>query len=66
MPPFAELHLKPDVLARYGLPSIAYAMSPEDLQSAIADRGNLPLPLWVLPQTCVVSAGSTTAACWPT
>ncbi len=45
MPPFAELHLKPDVLARCGLPSIAYPIAPEDLQSAIAEGGELPLPL---------------------
>ena len=45
MPPFAELHLKPDVLARYGLPSIAYPIAPEDLQSSIAEGGDLPLPL---------------------
>jgi hypothetical protein len=42
MPPFATLRLKPDVLARYGLPDIAYPIATEDLRSALATDGELP------------------------
>lgn len=43
MPPTADLHLKPAVLARYGLPDIAYPIAPADLQRALATGGELPL-----------------------
>jgi ADP-ribosylglycohydrolase len=37
----AEIHLKPQALARYGLPDIAYPV-PAGLQAALADDGELP------------------------
>ncbi len=43
MQDFADLHLKPQVLARYGLPDIAYPVPVADLQAAVADAGELPL-----------------------
>jgi hypothetical protein len=45
MPAIAELHLKANVLARYGLPDIAYPVAAEDLHSAISKEGELPLEL---------------------
>jgi hypothetical protein len=45
MPPVAELHLKADILARYGLPDIAYPVAAEDLHAAISEDGELPLEL---------------------
>ena len=42
---FAELHLKPETLARYGLPDIAYPVPAADLKSALLDNGELPLTL---------------------
>lgn len=43
MKKFAEIHLKPEVLARYGLPDIAYPLSESDFKAALADNGELPL-----------------------
>ncbi len=40
---FAELHLKPETLAQYGLPDIAYPVPAADLKSALLDNGDLPL-----------------------
>jgi hypothetical protein len=45
MPAIAELHLKAKVLARYGLPDIAYPVAAEDLHSSISNDGELPLEL---------------------
>ena len=42
---FAELHLKPETLAQYGLPDIAYPVPAADLKSALLDNGDLPLAL---------------------
>lgn len=36
---FAELHLKPETLARYGLPDIPYPVPAADLKSALLDNG---------------------------
>lgn len=46
MPNFAELHLKPGTLERYGLPDIPYPVPTVSLQSAL--RGNEQLPLAVM------------------
>jgi len=43
MQSFAELHLKPETLKRYGLPDIPYPVPVADLQSALLDGGDLPL-----------------------
>ncbi len=43
MPHTAEIHLKPEILARYGLPDIAYPLPPGDLQAALSQDGELPL-----------------------
>ncbi len=43
MTDFADVHLKPEVLARYGLPDIAYPVAGADLQSALRGGGALPL-----------------------
>jgi len=40
---FAELHLKPETLARYGLPDILYPIPAADLKSTLLDNGDLPL-----------------------
>ena len=40
---FAELHLKPGPLARYGLPDIPYPIPAGDMQSALLGDGELPL-----------------------
>ncbi len=40
---FAEIHLKPQALARHGLPDIAYPVPAADLQVVLADDGELPL-----------------------
>ena len=40
---FAELHLKPETLAQYGLPDIPYPVPATDLKSALLDKGDLPL-----------------------
>lgn len=40
---FAELHLKPEALARYGLPDIPYLIPAAGLESAVLDNGDLPL-----------------------
>ena len=45
MPPVAELHLKANILARYGLPDIPYPVAAEDLHAAISEDGELPLEL---------------------
>ena len=45
MPNFAEVHLKPEVLARYGLPDIAYPIASADLQAALTAGGELPLAM---------------------
>ena len=38
-----EIHLKPQPLASYGLPNIAYPVPTANLQAALADNGELPL-----------------------
>lgn len=38
-----EIHLKPEILARYGLPDIAYPLPLSDLQAAQSPDGELPL-----------------------
>ena len=38
-----EIHLKPQPLASYGLPDIAYPVPTANLQAALADNGELPL-----------------------
>ena len=43
MPPPADLHLKPAVLARYGLPDIAYPIAQADLQRALATGGRFAM-----------------------
>ena len=43
MQDFAELHLKPETLARYGLPDIPYPVPTTDLKSALLENGDLPL-----------------------
>jgi hypothetical protein len=43
MPHTAEIHLKPEILARYGLPDIAYPLPLGDLQAALSQDGELPL-----------------------
>jgi hypothetical protein len=40
---FAELHLKPETLAQFGLPDIAYPVPAADLKLALLDNGDLPL-----------------------
>lgn len=45
---FAELHLKPETLARYGLPDIPYPIPAADLKSALLDNGDLPLAAMLL------------------
>lgn len=40
---FAELHLKPETLAQYGLPDLPYPVPATDLKSALLDNGDLPL-----------------------
>jgi len=40
---FADLHPKPETLAKYGLPDSAYLIPAADLQSALLDNGELPL-----------------------
>ena len=40
---FAELHLKQETLAHYGLPDIPYPVPATDLKSALLDNGDLPL-----------------------
>jgi len=40
---FAELHLKPETLAQYGLPDIPYPVPAADLKSAVLDNGDMPL-----------------------
>ena len=39
------MHLKPEALARYGLPDIAYPIASADLQSALTGGGELPLAM---------------------
>ena len=43
MQKLTELHLKPALLKRYGLPDIAYPMSAADMQPALQEDGELPL-----------------------
>ena len=43
MQDFAELHLKPETLARYGLPDIPYPVPTTALKSALLENGDLPL-----------------------
>ena len=43
MQDFAELHLKSETLAQYGLPDIPYPVPATDLKSALLDKGDLPL-----------------------
>lgn len=38
---FAELHLKPETLARYGLPDIPYPVAETDLKSAVLGSENI-------------------------
>lgn len=38
-----EIHLKPDVLARYGLPDISYPLPVSELQAGMGGSGDLPL-----------------------
>lgn len=40
---FAELHLKPETLAKYGLPDIVYPVRAANLKSTLLDNGDLPL-----------------------
>ncbi|MOA08799.1 hypothetical protein D3C78_1285940 [compost metagenome] len=40
-----EIHLKPEVLARYGLLDIPYPMPLGDLQAALCQGGELPLAM---------------------
>ncbi len=42
---FADIHLKPAVLARYGLPDIAYPIAVADLNSVLGNGGELPLAM---------------------
>ncbi len=44
MPNFTDVHLKPEVLARYGLPDIAYPIATADPQAGVSAGGELPLP----------------------
>ena len=43
MPNSADIHVKPEVLARYGLPDIAYPVASADLKAAMAGVSELPL-----------------------
>ena len=45
MPNFADLHLKSDVLARFGLPDIPYPLPSADLESVLSGGGELPLAM---------------------
>ena len=45
MPNFADFYLKPEALARYGLPDIAYPIASADLKSAVDAGGELPLAM---------------------
>lgn len=45
MPNSVDMHLKPEVLARYGLPDIAYPIASADLQTALTGGGELPLAM---------------------
>jgi hypothetical protein len=45
---FAELHLKPERLAQYGLPNIPYPLPATDLKSALLENGELPLAVMLL------------------
>ncbi len=38
-----EIHLKPEILARYGLPDIPYPVPLGDLQAVLSQGGELPL-----------------------
>lgn len=38
-----DIHLKPEILARYGLPDIPYPVPLSDLQAALSQGGELPL-----------------------
>jgi hypothetical protein len=40
---FTDIHLKPGVLGRYGLPDIAYPVPAEDLEAALTENVELPL-----------------------
>lgn len=55
----ADIHLKPDVLAHYCLPDIAYPIANNDLQAALAKRGELPLAVMLhgLQQACLQGLG---------
>ena len=43
MPNSADIHLRPEVLARYGLPDIAYPIASADQRAELAIGGELPL-----------------------
>ena len=45
MPNSAEMHLKPEALARYGLPDIAYPIASADLQAGLTGGGEMPLAM---------------------
>ena len=45
MQTFAEMQLKPQALARYGLPDVPYPVPVADLRSAISEDGELPLAM---------------------
>jgi hypothetical protein len=40
---FTDVHLKPQALARYGLPNIAYPVPAKDLETALTENVELPL-----------------------
>ena len=43
MQDFKELHLKPETLAKYGLPDIPYPVPASNLKSVLRENGDLPL-----------------------
>lgn len=45
MPNSVDMHLKPEVLARYGLPDIAYPIASADLQASLTGGGELQLAM---------------------
>ncbi|MBK8337389.1 MAG: hypothetical protein IPL03_12750 [Sterolibacteriaceae bacterium] len=59
MPNFADVHLKPEVLARYGLPDIAYPIASADLKSALDAGGELPLAVMLHGLQVTTRDGST-------
>lgn len=59
MPNSADIHLKPEVLARYGLPDIAYPIAGADLHAVLTVGGDLPLAMMLHSLQQVARDGET-------